>query len=450
MELDFPAHWLDNHDMVLGGTMPNGTMPNGTMPNGTASNTHLTDQVYPIGLSWLDLTSSRTFPNDVSVKPLDPTIQYVGLYGDLRIVGAPQKVQGLLEHLSDNPPTNMPSGLPSLPSSLPASLSASLPTNQQNTPTIGYVDMLTGQRIHAQYSAVNWSDPFNPVEVQMYVGTYDGVKLVGTYDDVMGLLGHLQSSPPVALVASNRRVDLFTGLPVKQPIDRVTRVTLAHAPVGSTEIIGANMRVTIGNTKYSGAGCLVITQDQANPAISYFCLFRNKKTQQYGDLGGHVSADQVPSTNTLWETAQREAIEESFDMFQMATRSDTFVDISAIPSDTKYRAYVYLIRANTSGLSEIYRANRTVFLNKYDEILANIHGYNETDAMQLFESNTMRRQIQSNPASKWFRDSGGRASEVSPRVINLIRDMEKNKTFDDLFGRSNVLVPTIQSNQITI
>ena len=281
----------------------------------------------------------------------------------------------------------------------------------------------------------------------MYVGMYDGIRIVGTYDDVIGMIGHLQSNPPSPATLSGH-IDLFTDLPIRAK--QSNQQSPAHAPVSSTEMVGSHMHVTIGTTKYSGAGCLIIAQDQANPALSYFCLFRNKKTQECSDLGGHISTDQVPSTNTLWETAQREAIEESFDMFQMTTRSDTFVDISAIPSDTKYRAYVYLIRANTSGLSEIYRANRTVFLNKYDEILANIHGYNETDAMQLFESNTMRRQIQSNPASKWFRDSGGRASEVSPRVINLIRDMEKNKTFDDLFGRSNVLVPTIQSNQITI
>jgi ADP-ribose pyrophosphatase YjhB (NUDIX family) len=90
-----------------------------------------------------------------------------------------------------------------------------------------------------------------------------------------------------------------------------------------------------------GAGVLIVTG-------SHVLLFRDKKTQEYSDAGGHV--DQGES----WmQAAVRELLEESIGLFRIS-RDALSIELAPWPH---YRAYVIKVRMNTK-MRDIYDANK--------------------------------------------------------------------------------------------
>jgi hypothetical protein len=215
------------------------------------------------------------------------------------------------------------------------------------------------------------------------------VHITGSYNDVYTIVDILNKINPVkktdfTTFFGNNHISSTDNNLMSHDSD----MTIQYKPRDDKHII-----VTIDGKDFSGSGILLIGKNESgSDTDDYFILFKSAFTNKYDDLGGKIDKKFI-SRDALLQNAQKEAREESIDIFDINVPTDIFIDIKSSISNTYYRIYIYKLKVISDNIHEL--------IEIYNEKLSDTdwdgrEGYNETNGISLFNCNkfktrTMRR-----------------------------------------------------------
>lgn len=198
---------------------------------------------------------------------------------------------------------------------------------------------------------------------------------------------------------------------------------------------------------YSGAGTIILERYYRNkygenkPAI---ILFRSSLTGEYEDLGGGIDIKDYNRDYTLLNTAKRETLEESANLFNFNNIDFGNLYFDMISKGKYYRYYVICLQEGpyNNQWSKLYNENRILINNTHAPSY-----WRETNDMQRFYLYDIFNHItQSNISNlQMLPNIEGEMKSVRNRTLNGIK-----KLFEEKDILNTVLLNPIQVESIRV
>lgn len=251
----------------------------------------------------------------------------------------------------------------------------------------------------------------------------NGIDVVirGPYEHIMPVVDVLNTYPPSVQSTSepsNNKKKLFDIFDLSQ-----NSAKPANVPAIGVINDDNHIKVIINNKKYSGSGTLFIVFDNKSPLSienAKIVLFNNPKKGRYEELGGKIDRldkGKVPDENILFNNAKKESLEESMLLFNIANKTDNFIDIES--NGEYYRVYVYLFRLDNLRVIERYYAENKQYV--YNSPIKN-DSYRETNDLKLFSYGDLIATIESSNTFRIFGD--GSYVKINPRTLNVLKQLK--------------------------
>jgi hypothetical protein len=250
------------------------------------------------------------------------------------------------------------------------------------------------------------------------------VSITGTPNDVARVIEILHNTPP-------NKYPFIPPNPPQLPHDENIK-EVSVTPKG-------HINVSINDNVYSGSGILILVNNR-NDTQAFFSpkaiLFHSKNNNTYEELGGRIDKPSFIDADILFDTAKREAKEESIELFNIMLPSTIFVDIESQKDRSLYRVYVYMITVNKLDDLKIFFNKNMKSLydrkpNDKGEYLIKYDSYRETSNVTFFDLRKSLEKINTHFSSSQvpkgiIQNIEGDQLWVRGRTLNILSELSKN------------------------